>query len=132
MIPAQVSATLPGDSPLSQIDGLPTYSFAPPQRQGFDVNAVPAATHRPQPDTPFIPGGGITRRLLSSLSSTWTIPTACILQFVLEGDNRADAEFFAGVIAKLLRLEPQIKHWTQPRSWSVGLFGTPNDQTLYG
>lgn len=50
----------------------------------------------------------------------------------MEGDNRADANLLAGVIAKVLSLDSQIQEWRQPGSWKEGLFGAPHDQTLYG
>lgn len=79
---------------------------------------------------PFIPGGGLTRRLLLSLPSDWNIPTAALVQFVLEGDNRGDAMYLANVIAGIFKSE--VKEWKEPKSWALGLFGTPLDQTLYG
>src|SRR5882762_3424974 len=80
---------------------------------------------------PFIPGGGLTRRLLAAVPAACP-PTAALLQFALEGDNRADAALFAAVVAKALRLDRHFAEWRQPSSWKVGLFGTPQDQTLYG
>lgn len=78
----------------------------------------------------FIPGGGLTRRMLSSIPAGWNIPTAGLLQFVLEGDNRADAGLLASIVAKVVGKD--ITQWRQPGSWRDGLFGTPHDQTLYG
>lgn len=78
----------------------------------------------------FIPGGGLTRRILSSFPAGWTIPTACLLQFVLEGDNQADAGLLASVVVKVVGKD--ITQWRQPGSWRDGLFGTPHDQSLYG
>lgn len=80
----------------------------------------------------FIPGGGLTRRLLSSIPAGWSIPTASLLQFVVEGDNRADANLLAAVAVKVLALDGLIKEWKQPTSWKQGLFGTVHDQSLYG
>lgn len=82
--------------------------------------------------TPFIPGGGLTRHILASIPENWSIPTAAILQFAMEGDNRADANLLATVIAEVLHLDIPSPEWQQPRSWQEGLFGTPHDQTLYG
>jgi proteasome assembly chaperone 2 len=79
---------------------------------------------------PFIPGGGLSRRILSSIPDIWQIPTACLLQYVMEGDNREDAQLMAAVVSKVLQIE--VPRWKQPSSWSHGLFGTPHDQTLYG
>ena len=80
---------------------------------------------------PFIPGGGLTRRILSSIStSKWEIPVASLVHFAMEGDNRADAGLLASVVAKLLGIE--VPQWKQPSSWHVGLFGATHDQSLYG
>jgi proteasome assembly chaperone 2 len=74
---------------------------------------------------PFIPGGGLTRRILSSIStSKWEIPVASLVHFAMEGDNRADAGLLASVVAKVLGIE--VPQWKQPGSWHVGLFGTPS------
>jgi len=81
---------------------------------------------------PFIPGGGIARRLLSSIPNSWQIPTVCLLQYTMEGDNRPDAQLLATVAAKVLESTILISTWTQPTTWVHGLFGTPHDQTLYG
>ena len=81
---------------------------------------------------PFIPGGGLTRRFLSAIPDEWRIPTACVLQYVLEGDNRQDAYLLAGVVAKLVFAGDSDIEWKQPESWKEGLFGTPHDQALFG
>jgi proteasome assembly chaperone 2 len=61
-----------------------------------------------------------------------SIPTISLLQFVVEGDNRADANLFAVVVAKVLAADKLIPEWEQPTSWTQGLFGTVHDQSLYG
>jgi len=101
----------------------PVQQYIQPDEQGKERNASPI---------PFIPGGGLTRRILESIPEHWSIPTAAILQFVMEGDNRADAHSLATVIAQVLHLDPQFQEWQQPYSWQEGLFGAPHDQTLYG
>ncbi|KAI9509734.1 PAC2 family-domain-containing protein [Russula earlei] len=111
------------NSPLSSISQLPIPEYSSP------VVQYPGGTHDEGP-IPFIPGGGLTRRILSNLPESWAIPTAALLQFVLEGDNRSDASFMAAVVAKVLSLK--VQEWKQPFSWQQGLFGTPHDQTLYG
>jgi proteasome assembly chaperone 2 len=115
------------------------------------VTQHPLST-RNESSIPFIPGGGLTRRFLSSLEGRlkeWyfffltlfqitrikifyirSIPTATLLQFVVEGDNRADANLFAVAVAKVLGVD--IHEWKQPSSWTQGLFGTVHDQSLYG
>ncbi|KAI6033140.1 PAC2 family-domain-containing protein [Pisolithus orientalis] len=79
---------------------------------------------------PFIPGGGLTRRIVSSIPTSWQIPTVCFLQYVMEGDNRYDAQILANVTAKVLNCT--VSGWKQPTTWGHGLFGTPHDSTLYG
>jgi len=111
--------------PLSSLSQLPIPEYTSPVMQypppGDEVVIPP------------IPGGGLTRRFLSSISDNdpkWSIPVAALLQFVIEGDNRADANLFAVVVAKVLALD--IRNWKQPTSWMQGLFGTAHDQSLYG
>ncbi len=116
---------------LSDVTQLSGYDFL--KDQPSDISNEPRPSVEQQPDdVPFIPGGGLTRRILSSLPADWSIPTACLLQFVLEGDNRTDATFLAGVVAKLLNFDSSISEWKQPASWKDGLFGTPHDDTLFG
>lgn len=86
---------------------------------------------------PFIPGGGLTRRILSSFPQNWSTPVLSLLQFVFEGDNRADAQLLASVVSEMFDALPADDkvteiNWKQPKSWNGGLFGTPHDQTLYG
>lgn len=93
------------------------------------VSQYPRASQDEGP-IPFIPGGGLTRRILSNIPESWGIPTVALLQFVLEGDNSSDASLMAAVVVKVLSLE--VQEWRAPDSWKQGLFGTPHDQTLYG
>jgi proteasome assembly chaperone 2 len=127
----------------------PTYYIHPPNTPSLASSPLSALTQLPIPvytspvlqhpqattnegSIPFIPGGGLTRRFLSSLPSAWTIPTVSLLQFVVEGDNRADANLLAVVTAKVLAVDQFIREWKQPTSWKQGLFGTVHDQSLYG
>ncbi|KAG5648633.1 hypothetical protein DXG03_003244 [Asterophora parasitica] len=119
---SQMFPTLAGTS-LESLSSLPIPTYTSPVLQ-------PGPAHTEEGDVPFIPGGGLTRRLLSSLPEGWSIPTASLLQFVLEGDNRADARLFAAVVAKVVGHDRT--EWRQPSSWRAGLFGAPHDQTLYG
>jgi proteasome assembly chaperone 2 len=113
------------NTPLAQLSVLPIPQYSTPFSQNpRDVSS--------EPQLPFIPGGGLTRRILTSLPPSWSIPTIALLQFVLEGDNREDALMFASVIAKVVGIDSHIKDWKQPISWNQGLFGTPHDQSLYG
>jgi len=119
--PSWNSTTL---SMLSQLP-IPPYT-SPVSQRPFDGAGTKETT------VPFIPGGGLTRRLLASLPQPWSTPTAALLQFVLEGDNTGDARLMAGVVSKALGIDSKIAAWKQPKSWDRGLFGTPHDQTLYG
>jgi len=116
-------------SPLSRLSQLPIPKYTSPVLQHPQSN-----TH--EGSIPFIPGGGLTRRFLSSIMQPkkkgWSIPTASLLQFVVEGDNRADANLFAVVVAKVLAADTLIHEWKQPTSWTQGLFGTVHDRSLYG
>ncbi|KAI0253992.1 hypothetical protein BJV78DRAFT_1122050, partial [Lactifluus subvellereus] len=114
------------NSPLSTIPQLPIPAYTSPVAQ-HPPGSAPQNNEGP---IPFIPGGGLTRRILTNLPAAWDVPTGALLQFVLEGDNRSDASLMAAVVAKILSLE--VQQWKQPFSWQQGLFGTPHDQTLYG
>ncbi|KAG6369546.1 PAC2 family-domain-containing protein [Boletus reticuloceps] len=119
-----VSPPLDG-GPLASLTDLPVppYSSPLPRDLRSEGSSWPV---------PFIPGGGITYRLLSSIPDSWQIPTVGLLQYAMEGDNRLDAQLLATVAAKALGSTAVISTWTQPTAWVHGLFGTPHDQTLYG
>jgi len=113
-------------TPLARLTELPIPEYSSPVPQ-YPLHS----TDEPEPDVPFIPGGSLTRRILQTLSkSQSSVPTAAILQFVLEGDNRADAALLASVVVAVLGLS--VGGFKEPRSWKQGLFGAPPDQTLYG
>ncbi|KAJ6587127.1 PAC2 family-domain-containing protein [Mycena vulgaris] len=120
------SAVPLSSTPLARLATLPIPEYSSP------VSQHPfQATDESETDVPFIPGGSLTRRILQTLSkSQSSVPTAAILQFVLEGDNRADAALLASVVVAVLGLS--IGGFKEPRSWKQGLFGAPPDQTLYG
>ncbi|KAG8995012.1 hypothetical protein FRB90_000288 [Tulasnella sp. 427] len=83
---------------------------------------------------PVIPGSGVTRRLVSSLPPEFP-STGVILEYVLEGDNRADAAILASALARSLQKELGIsgeEPWIEPPSWQEGLFGAALDQSLFG
>lgn len=128
----------PSSTPTYQMQPKNSPSLAKSSLEGLSLLLIPQYTspvlqspREPAADgVPFIPGGGLTRRLISSIPEGWSIPTASLLQFVMEGDNRVDARLFAAVIAKAVGHERS--QWRQPSSWKAGLFGAPHDQTLYG
>jgi len=118
-------------TPLHNLSNLPIPLYKSPVRPNLylEQNVIPQ--NIPLSEIPFIPGGGLTRRILSSiLTRKWQIPVVSLVHFAMEGDNRADAASLASVVAKVLEIE--VPHWKQPGSWQGGLFGTPHDQSLYG
>jgi len=140
-----------GVDPLNRTDAqmmTTTYQFRPKNSlisssalQSLESLPIPAYTSPVQQEpqnpeennaNPFIPGGGLTRRILNSLPDGWNVPTACLLQFVFEGDNQADANILASVVAKVVGIDRSCLQWKQPSSWREGLFGAPHDQSLYG
>jgi len=150
---AKIGAVLliSGVDPLNRTDAqmiTTTYQFRPKNSvisstalQSLESLPIPAYTspvqqepQNPQENNtiPFIPGGGLTRRILNSLPDGWSVPTACLLQFVFEGDNQADANILASVVAKVIGVDGNCIPWKQPSSWREGLFGAPHDQSLYG
>ena len=112
-------------SALQSLESLPIPAYTSPVQQ---------EPQNPEENNtiPFIPGGGLTRRILNSLPDGWSVPTACLLQFVFEGDNQADAIILASVAAKVVGVDGSCNPWKQPSSWREGLFGAPHDQSLYG
>lgn len=100
---------------------IPKYTSPVPQKPGVENES----------QIPFIPGGGITRRILSSVPKAWSIPIAALLRFALDGDNRADAYSLASIVVQVVGIDLNSVEWRQPESWD-GLFGTPHDQSLYG
>ncbi|KAJ7902051.1 proteasome assembly chaperone 2 [Mycena olivaceomarginata] len=115
-------------TPLARLAQLPIpeYSSPVPQHPLQDTDEA-----KVDGGVPFIPGGSLTRRILQTLSkSPSSVPTAAVLQFVLEGDNRADAAMLASAVIAVFGLS--VSGFKEPRSWKQGLFGAPPDQTLYG
>jgi len=112
-------------SPLSNLSQLQIPEYTSPVMQHPQSTANKGSI-------PFIPGGGLTRRFLEKIPSGWSLPLAALLYFVVEGDNRTDANLFAATVAKVLTADVFIHEWKQPTSWIHGLFGTVHDQSLYG
>ncbi|KZO99796.1 hypothetical protein CALVIDRAFT_534218 [Calocera viscosa TUFC12733] len=116
----------------------PIYHFAPPSSGSpgpfLDrlTLTTPSYLRTPSEQLPPVPGSGLTRRVLGSLAEAALpgLAVGVLLQFVMEGDNRGDARFLAQVAAKVV--DVPVPEWTEPPSWRVGLFGTPQEQTLYG
>lgn len=50
---------------------------------------------------PFLPGAGLTRRVLGALADT-AVPSGAVTAWVVEGDNRGDAHALAGVALQIL------------------------------
>ncbi|KAJ7268775.1 proteasome assembly chaperone 2 [Mycena haematopus] len=120
------TATPLTSTPLARLAELPIPQYSSPVPQYPLQNS-----YESEADVPFIPGGSLTRRILQTLSkSSLSVPTAALLQFVLEGDNRADAAMLASAVVAVFGLS--ISGLKEPPSWKQGLFGAPPDQTLYG
>lgn len=117
---------------------MPTYQIRVPNSPSLEGTALKFLNQQPDilplynqdSEVPFIPGGGLTRRVVTSIPEGWATPTGSLLQFVIEGDNGSDAAFLASVVSKALNLE--IAEWRAPSAWDVGLFGSPHEQDLYG
>ncbi|CAG7846171.1 Proteasome assembly chaperone 2 {ECO:0000256/PIRNR:PIRNR010044} [Serendipita indica DSM 11827] len=126
LIPPSTSS-LP-DQLSERLSILPAYE-APPVPLYLQKPDSNSAQPKEDGGVPVIPGGGLARRILSSLS-TANIPTLAILQFVMEGDNRGDAGMMVAVLNRVLDLDLQaIK---EPGSWKNGLFGSNHDGSLFG
>jgi proteasome assembly chaperone 2 len=116
------------NTPISTLDSLPIPLFqAGPTPSSLQDNS----------SVPFIPGGGLTRRILNSISLSHAFPASVVLlHFVMEGDNREDAKLLATAVARVLgdAVMAQLpkEGWKEPSSWRQGLFGTNHDSTLYG
>jgi proteasome assembly chaperone 2 len=114
-------------SPLAALGTLPIPPFVP----------ADAPTSANPSDIPHIPGGGLTRRLLAALAApspaAGAPPTAALLQFVLEGDNRGDAAALATAAAHAAGAVALLPRggWAEPPSWRTGLFGGAVDGVLY-
>ncbi|KAG8809742.1 hypothetical protein FRC19_005037 [Serendipita sp. 401] len=112
----------------NNLDILPVYQPAPLPDY---LQTEAAKAKEGEGDTvPFIPGGGLTRRMLSSIGPEWKIPTLAILQFVMEGDNRGDSGMQVALLNRLLQLH--IQSIKEPESWKQGLFGSTHDGSLFG
>ncbi|EIN11912.1 hypothetical protein PUNSTDRAFT_99231 [Punctularia strigosozonata HHB-11173 SS5] len=131
-------------SPLSTIKALQIPAYTTPSTTSHSSKETQAPSASSADDVPFMPGGGLSRRILSSISKAstsdtpaWSTPVAALVQFVLEGDNRFDAGLMATAATRVLggAAEEIVKAqggFKEPTSWRQGLFGTPHDQTLYG
>lgn len=91
---------------LSSFHGLQLYT-APPAPSYLKEQADSIQTK--EGDIPFIPSGGLTRRILQSLGPEWPIPFFALLHFVFEGDNRGDAGILAALVNQVLNLELKSK-----------------------
>ncbi|KAN0062870.1 hypothetical protein ACQY0O_004691 [Thecaphora frezii] len=107
----------------------------------FQIRPPPSHLPAPSPQAagsiPIIPGGGMTRKILSTFQTLSTEKeqqgeqeVAALLLFCAEGDNRPDAHFFVHKLAHALGIEIE-ETLVEPTSWQ-GLFGAPLDQSMYG
>ncbi|KAF7315469.1 Proteasome assembly chaperone 2 [Mycena indigotica] len=128
LLPISNTSTL-SSTPLARLLQLPIPPYTSPVSQ-YPNNAEPQSPSAIE--IPFIPGGSLTRRFFQTISqspSESKVAIAGVLQFVLEGDNRADAAILASVVVAILGL--QVAGFKEPSSWKQGLFGNPPDNSLY-
>ena len=94
--------------PLKKLEehGLRPFTV-PPVPSYLKSETEPAQTK--DGDIPFIPSGGLTRRMLQSLGPDWPIPTFALLHFVFEGDNRGDAGMLVALVNEVFELKLQRK-----------------------
>ncbi|GMK58531.1 hypothetical protein CspeluHIS016_0505630 [Cutaneotrichosporon spelunceum] len=109
---APIQSILPPKTPTHP--ALKRVANLPPLRLTLDPNAAPSAGSKSYP--PFLPGAGLTRRLLGALADQ---PSGAIAEWVVEGDNRADAHALAHALMGVLGIEVELR---EPASWA-GLFG---------
>ena len=116
------AAAPPTDANLFSFVTSKTPAFSPKQMQQNNAGAT---------GIPPLPGAGLTRKILSTgVKAAQATPTAALLMFCAEGDNRGDAHALAGFLSKGVGVQSS-KEFQEPRSWS-GLFGTKYDQVLFG
>ncbi len=115
-------AILPPTTPTHP--ALANLARIPPLRLTLDPAAAPSAGSSAYP--PFLPGAGLTRRLLSALADK---PSGALAAWVVEGDNRGDAHALARAVLALLEIGElfEVKltadcDLREPASWA-GLFG---------
>jgi proteasome assembly chaperone 2 len=129
-----------GATRLSMIKTLQIPEYATPKAAFHSPMDLSISSTQAVGDIPHMPGGGLSRRILSAISAypaSWNTPVAALVQFVLEGDNRSDAGLMASVVTRILggvaeQIASERGGFKEPKSWSQGLFGTPHDQSLYG
>ncbi|BEI93650.1 uncharacterized protein CcaverHIS019_0601090 [Cutaneotrichosporon cavernicola] len=107
-----IQAILPPSPPTQPT--LTNLAKLPPLRLTLDPTASPSAGSTSYP--PFLPGAGLTRRLLSALADQ---PSGAIAEWVVEGDNRGDAHALASALLSVLDIDAELR---EPASWA-GLFG---------
>ncbi|GJJ06210.1 hypothetical protein Clacol_000399 [Clathrus columnatus] len=111
----------------------PLFHFTPVDLRNSalsQLTLLPLYTTRTPNQSLRLPGGGLTKRFISSPPEK--LDTGFLIWMGMEGDNREDAKLVANVIAKILSIDQKAKDWKIPESWKQGLFGPPNDGTLYG
>ena len=147
IVPPSITSTPTLPSQLSRLTHL-----LPTLRLHITDPTIPSESNLPYP--PFLPAGGLTRRLLASLhDEPKPVSHGAITAWCVEGDNRGDAHEFARVVLEVLGLGEWRLFNTrdvlkgvvdgttvqEPRSWA-GLFGAKEgwsggmgaDAELYG
>jgi len=71
----------------------------PPLRLNIDPAAAPASASTATTYPPFLPGAGLSRRVLAAIAD---VPSGAIAAWCVEGDNRGDARALATVALGVL------------------------------
>jgi proteasome assembly chaperone 2 len=93
LLPPSTSSRLPTDL-AERLARIPPY--------------VPPTPSTDSPYPPFLPNGGLTRRLLTTLQANSSIPHATLAYWCAEADNRPDAFRYAGIVTYLLGIRESL------------------------
>ncbi|KAK1926044.1 PAC2 family-domain-containing protein [Papiliotrema laurentii] len=116
LLTPHVSILPPSPSPTETSTPVHTNIRSVPSLPSFSNLRDTTATPYP----PFIPGGGLSKRILIAFKSLESLPHGTIAAWCVEGDNRADAHALAALVLRLS--EASQVEITEPREWE-GLFG---------
>lgn len=80
-------------------------------------------------DYEYIPGSGLTRRLVSSFNSK-SIDFATLIMFTVDGNNSEDSIQYVHYLSPLLDISTSDVVWKTPKSW-LGVYGSELMMELY-
>lgn len=133
-----VVASIQSDVPLLDFD----VDGPPPPLSSLSRGAEAASSTTAATQLARLPKSstGLLRPILLSLSSATAVPSAGLVLWAAEGDNRPDAHYLATVLRNFFikDFQQQQQHTAgnvtalaEPPSWQ-GLFGSAPDQALFG